>query len=150
MIGNGIRPVCVLLVEDNPADARLVSEVWRRQRLRLDLHHVASGEAALAFLDQAPPYGDAPMPDLILLDLNLPGISGQEVIEAVRKRPDWAHLPVVVLTSSDEEADIVRSYALGANAYLTKPVDLGGFRELVQSVDGFWFTVVKLPPNGRG
>jgi CheY-like chemotaxis protein len=144
-----VPAIRVLMVEDNPADARLLRETWERQRLALELHHVETAEEALDFLERRPPFEAAPKPDLMLLDLNLPGMSGDELLRAVRANPEHRRLPVVVLTSSAQETDILRSYDLGANAFVTKPVDLEGLRQIVGGLDGFWFTIVRLPHPER-
>ena len=135
----------VLLVEDNPGDADLIRETLESDRLQLNLTVVNDGPAALAFLAREAPYTTAPRPDLVLLDLNLPKLDGAEVLAAMKARDDVRHIPVVVLTSSDAERDIVQSYRLGASCYLTKPLDFSAFRDIVRAIEGFWFTVVKLP-----
>lgn len=135
----------VLLIEDNPGDADLIRETLESDRLQLNLTVVTDGPAALAFLAREAPYTAAPRPDLVLLDLNLPKLDGAEVLAAMKARDDVRHIPVVVLTSSDAERDIVQSYRLGASCYLTKPLDFSAFRDIVRAIEGFWFTVVKLP-----
>lgn len=140
-----MRPVYVLLVEDNPGDADLTCETFETSRLSLDVAVVADGEQALAYLRREPPYTEAPRPDIVLLDLNVPKINGRQVLAEMRAEEQLRHMPVVVLTSSDAERDIVESYRLGANCYVTKPVDLNAFQAIVRSVEGFWFKVVKLP-----
>ena len=135
----------VLLIEDNPGDADLIRETLESDRLQLHLSVVTDGPAALAFLARESPYTSAPRPDLVLLDLNLPKLDGAEVLAAMKAREDVRHIPVVVLTSSDAERDIVQSYRLGASCYLTKPLDFSAFRDIVRAIEGFWFTVVKLP-----
>jgi CheY-like chemotaxis protein len=111
----------------------------------LQLSVVTDGPSALAFLAREAPYASAPTPDLVLLDLNIPKLDGREVLAAMKARDDVRHIPVVVLTSSDAERDIVQSYRLGASCYLTKPLDFTAFRNIVRAIEGFWFTVVKLP-----
>ncbi|MBL8362714.1 MAG: response regulator [Rubrivivax sp.] len=138
-------PVRVLLVEDNPGDADLTRETLEAGRLHLEIDVVVDGEQALDYLLQRPPYAGKPMPDLVLLDLNLPRISGREVLEEIRRQPRLRKVPIVILTSSDAEQDIVRSYELGANCYVTKPVGFEAFQTVVRSVEGFWFTIVRLP-----
>lgn len=133
------KPIQVLLVEDNPADAELARETLMESRLQLELNVAKDGEVALRTMRE----GD--LPDLVLLDLNLPRKSGREVLAEMREDPRLRCLPVVVLTSSDAEADIVKSYELGANCYVQKPVDLSRFQEIVRGIEGFWFTIVKLP-----
>jgi chemotaxis family two-component system response regulator Rcp1 len=142
--GSGIE---ILLVEDNPADARLTREALRESKISNRLHAVGDGEQALRFLRREGEHADAPRPDLVLLDLNLPRMSGREVLEQVKEDPDLRRIPVVVLTTSEAEEDIVRSYDLHANAYVRKPVDFDQFTEVVRLIEDFWFTVVKLPPK---
>jgi two-component system response regulator len=137
----------ILLVEDNPADARLTREALRESKISNRLHAVGDGEQALRFLRREGEHADAPRPDLVLLDLNLPRMSGREVLEQVKEDPDLRRIPVVVLTTSEAEEDIVRSYDLHANAYVRKPVDFDQFTEVVRLIEDFWFTVVKLPPK---
>jgi CheY-like chemotaxis protein len=138
-------PIQVLLIEDNPGDADLIRETLETDRLQLQLSVVTDGPSALAFLAREAPYASAPTPDLVLLDLNIPKLDGREVLAAMKARDDVRHIPVVVLTSSDAERDIVQSYRLGASCYLTKPLDFTAFRNIVRAIEGFWFTVVKLP-----
>ena len=140
-------PIDILLVEDNPGDARLTREALAVSRVRNRLHHVRDGEEALLFLRRHGPFADAPTPDLVLLDLNLPRRDGREVLEDVKKDPDLMHIPVVILTSSQAEEDILRSYRLHANCFITKPTDLEQLTEVVQGIEQFWFTLVKLPPD---
>ncbi|WP_377153878.1 response regulator [Roseateles sp. UC29_93] len=139
------RPLSVLLVEDNPGDADLVIETLEQGKLMLDIAVAVDGAQALARLLRQPPFEAAMPPDLILLDLNLPKVTGREVLARIKQEPGLREIPVVVLTSSDAEHDIVRSYQLGANCYVTKPVGLVAFQSIVQAIEGFWFTVVKLP-----
>lgn len=139
------RPLGVLLVEDNPGDADLVIETLEQGKLRLEISVVVDGAQALARLLRQTPYEAAERPDLILLDLNLPKVGGREVLARIKQEPALREIPVVVLTSSDAEHDIVGSYQLGANCYVTKPVGLVAFQSIVQAIEGFWFTVVKLP-----
>lgn len=135
----------VLLVDDNPGDANLTREALEDGKLLIDIAVVVDGVQAVDFLLRRPPFEAALTPDLILLDLNLPKMGGREVLAAIKKHPALRLIPVVVLTSSDSEADIVKSYELGANCYVTKPVGLQAFQSIVQSVENFWFTVVRLP-----
>ena len=137
----------ILLVEDNPADVRLTQEALREGKLRNSLTVAETGEEALAMLSQRPPHVDSPRPDLILLDLNLPGRSGREVLAEIKADPDLKRIPVVILTTSKAEEDVVKSYNLHANAYITKPVDLDKFMHVVRSIESFWLTVVLLPPQ---
>lgn len=139
----------VLLVEDNPADADLTREALEASKLVLNLSVVVDGEQCIDFLRQSGRFSGAPRPDLILLDLNLPRISGREVLAEIKGDPGLRTIPVVVLTSSAAETDVVQSYDLGANCYITKPVDLSSFMSIVASVNEFWFTVVKLPAPMR-
>ena len=138
----------ILLVEDNPADARLTREVFEGGRLSTHLNIVADGEQALAFLRREGIYEAAPRPKLVLLDLNLPRKDGREVLAEVKSDEALQHIPVVVLTTSKAEEDVLRTYNLHANCYVTKPVDLEKFIVVVKSIDVFWLTVVTLPPNG--
>ncbi|HWV59004.1 MAG TPA: response regulator [Longimicrobiales bacterium] len=136
----------ILLVEDNPGDVRLTREALREGKVRNNLNVVPDGEKALAYLRREGPYADAVRPDLILLDLNLPRMSGREVLEAIKAEPRFRSIPVVILTSSEAEQDIVRAYQLNANCYVTKPVDLDQFISVVKSIEDFWLTIVRLPP----
>ena len=135
----------VLLVEDDPGDALMTQEAFEHHKIRNTLHVVKDGVEALAFLRREGEYADAPRPGLILLDLNLPRKDGREVLAEVKADADLRHIPVVVLTTSDAEEDILRSYSLHANAYVTKPVDFDRFIEVVRQIDDFFVTVVKLP-----
>lgn len=135
----------ILMVEDNPGDAELVKDTLEDSRLHLDIQNVVDGAQALAYLYKNPPYENVDTPDLILLDLNIPKLGGREVLERIKQDSALREIPVVVLTSSDAEQDIVKSYQLGANCYVTKPVGLQAFQSIVRSLEGFWFTVVKLP-----
>ena len=135
----------VLLIEDNPGDADLTRETLATSKISIQISVVVDGVEALAFLLRQPPYETAPTPDLILLDLNLPKMGGREVLAEIKRHPSLRSIPVVVLTSSDAEQDISKSYQLGANCYVTKPVGLQAFQSIVRSVEGFWFTVVRLP-----
>ncbi|SFS11293.1 Response regulator receiver domain-containing protein [Halomicrobium zhouii] len=144
---HGSDPAEILLVEDNPGDVRLTQEAFEEGKIRNELHVVKDGVAALDFLHQRGEYADAPRPDIVLLDLNLPRKNGDEVLAAIRDDDDLHSLPVVVLTSSDAQEDVVRSYELQVNAYLTKPVDPAAFIETVQSFQEFWLSVVRFPPD---
>ncbi|MFD1563751.1 response regulator [Haloarchaeobius amylolyticus] len=141
------EPAQILLVEDNPGDVRLTREAFKQGRIENDLHVVSDGNEALSFLSQEGEYADAPRPDLILLDLNLPGKDGEDILEELKNDPALRSIPVIVLTSSSAEEDIARSYELHANAYLTKPVDPDEFIETVRAFEKFWFSVVRLPPE---
>lgn len=138
----------ILLVEDNPGDVRLTREAFKEGAIDNDLHVVTDGADALDFLYRRGDYEEAPRPHLVLLDLNLPEVDGLEVLEEIKSDPDLKHLPVVILTSSAAEEDIVRGYELQSNAYLTKPIDPDEFIELVRTFEEFWFKLVKLPPIG--
>jgi CheY-like chemotaxis protein len=141
------REINVLLVEDDPGDVLMTREAFDEYlHNRLDV--VTDGADALAFLRREEPYGDAPRPDLILLDLNLPRRDGREVLQEVKADPDLQHIPVIVLTTSQAEEDVLRSYQLHANAYVTKPVDFENFIEAIKQIDHFFVSVVKLP-SGR-
>ncbi|MGD8568653.1 MAG: response regulator [Gammaproteobacteria bacterium] len=135
----------ILLVEDNPADVRLTREALKEAKVRNQLHVVEDGVAAMAFLNRQGEYADAPRPDLILLDLNLPKKDGREVLEEIKRDDMLKRIPVVVLTTSQAEEDIVKTYNLHANCYVTKPVDLDQFITIVRSIEDFWLTIVKLP-----
>lgn len=137
--------VQILLVEDSPGDVNLTKEALRSARVANELHVVEDGEAALRFLRGEDPYRDAPRPDLVLLDLNLPRKDGREVLEDVKADPALRTIPVIVLTTSSDEADIVESYRLHANAYVTKPVGFAEFLEALKYLEGFWLEIVRLP-----
>jgi CheY-like chemotaxis protein len=139
------RPVVILLVEDDPGDVRLTREALKDGKLRNELHAVSDGPSALAFLKRDPPFEDAPRPDLIFLDLNLPGMHGTEVLAQIKSDADLVAIPVTVLTTSAADEDITRSYRLHANAYVTKPVGLDEFLEVVRELDEFWVEIVRLP-----
>jgi len=143
-------PVEILLVEDNEGDARLTREALKGGRLRNTLHHVEDGVEAMAFLRREGPFANGPRPDLILLDLNLPRMDGREVLAAIKRDDDLRHIPVIILTTSNDDKDVLRAYHLHANCFITKPVDLDRFLEVVRSIETFWLTIVRLPPNGRG
>jgi two-component system, chemotaxis family, response regulator Rcp1 len=139
----------ILLVEDNEGDARLAKEAMRDSKIRNILHHVADGEEAMAFLRKEGKYAGAPRPDLVLLDLNLPKKDGREVLAEIKADESLKRIPVVILTVSSAEEDILKSYNLHANCYITKPLDLDQFLKVVKSIEDFWLTIVKLP-NGIG
>jgi CheY-like chemotaxis protein len=139
------RPVEILLVEDNAGDVRLTQEALKEGKVLNHLSVVRDGEEALDFLHRQGRHADASRPDLILLDLNLPRKNGREVLEEIKKDAELRRIPVVVLTSSSEERDIVKAYDLNANCYITKPVDLDQFIDIVRSIGEFWLTIVKLP-----
>jgi CheY-like chemotaxis protein len=145
LIGMDAAPIEVLLVEDSPGDVRLTQEAFKDAKVHINLHVASDGAKAMAFLKHEGEYANAPRPDLILLDLNLPKKDGREVLAEIKDDPKLRSIPVVVLTTSSSEADILRSYMLHANSYITKPVDLEGFLTVVKSIDSFWLSVVKLP-----
>ena len=139
------QPISVLLVEDDPGDVVLVTEAFEHNKVANDLHTVQDGVEAVSFLRKEGEYTSAPTPDLILLDLNLPRKDGREVLEEIKADPELRRIPVVVLTTSKAEEDVLRSYDLHANAYVTKPVDFDRFIEVVRQIDEFFVSVVKLP-----
>jgi two-component system, chemotaxis family, response regulator Rcp1 len=139
------RPIEILLVEDNSGDVELTIEALKEARVRNNLHVAADGEQALQFVRQQEQYGNSPRPDLVLLDLNLPRKAGREVLAEMKADPGLRRIPVVVLTTSAEEADVLAAYNLHANAYITKPVDLDQFLGVVRSIEDFWLTIVRLP-----
>ena len=140
-----LQPIEVLLVEDDPGDELMTREAFADNRIRNRLHVAHDGEEALDFLYRRGEHADAPPVDLVLLDLNLPKYDGREVLERIRSDPDLTHMPVVILTTSSSEEDILRSYKLHANAFVTKPVDVNQFIEAVRQIDEFFLTVVRLP-----
>ncbi|WP_254766900.1 response regulator [Salinilacihabitans rarus] len=146
--GDDGEPIDILLVEDNPGDVRLTREAFKEGRIENNLHVATDGVEALSFVRQEGEYADAPRPDLVLLDLNLPRKNGDEVLAELKSDDDLKCIPVVVLTSSKAEEDIVKSYEHHANAYLTKPIDPEAFIDTIRSFETFWFSVVRLPPNG--
>jgi two-component system, chemotaxis family, response regulator Rcp1 len=139
----------VLLIEDSPGDVRLTREAFRDAKVHINLSVAADGAEAMAFLRREGKHTGASRPDLILLDLNLPKKSGKEVLEEIKEDPDLKIIPVVVLTTSSSDQDILRSYLLHANSFITKPVDLAGFLNVVKSIDSFWLSIVKLPRGAR-
>ena len=148
-MNDNIEPIEILLVEDNVRDARLAVETLKESKINNNLYHVKDGIEAMRFLHRQGDYAGVPVPDLILLDLNLPRKDGREVLAEVKEDPRLRHIPVVVMTSSEAERDLVRSYGLHANAYVVKPLDMDGFVEVVQGVKDFWLTIVKLPPKAQ-
>ncbi len=144
----GGKPVEILLVEDNVGDVRLTKEALKEGKVLNNLSVVANGVEATDFLHRKGKYADSPRPDLILLDLNLPKKNGREVLGEIKQDPDLKRIPIVVLTISKSEEDIMKSYNLHANCYISKPVGLDKFIDVVKSVEDFWLTIVKLPPNG--
>ena len=142
-----MKSIEILLVEDNPGDADLAREALQTGKVRNTRNVVGDGEAAMAFLRRQGKYAAAPRPDLVLLDLNLPKKDGREVLAEVKADEDLKRIPVVILTTSKAEQDILKTYNLHANCYITKPIDLNQFIKVVQAIEEFWFTIVKLPPN---
>jgi CheY-like chemotaxis protein len=140
-----VLPICILMVEDNEGDVLLTTEALKEAKVVTDLHVVRDGVEAIDFLYRKGEYSAAPRPDLILLDLNLPRRDGRQVLAEIKSDPNLRHIPVVVLTSSSAEQDIVKAYDLHANCYIVKPVDLNSLIEVVKSIESFWLTVVKLP-----
>ena len=137
----------VLLVEDSAGDVRLTREAFKDAKVHINLHVAVDGIEAMAFLRREGRHAEAPRPDLILLDLNLPKKDGREVLKEIKESPTLRIIPVVILTTSGSEEDILRTYQLHANCYITKPVGLEGFLKVVKSIDSFWLSVVKLPPG---
>jgi chemotaxis family two-component system response regulator Rcp1 len=144
---NNLAPIEVLLVEDSVGDVRLTREAFKDAKVHIKLHVAVDGDDAMSFLKRERQYATAPRPDLILLDLNLPKKDGREVLKEIKESPTLAIIPVVILTTSASEEDILRTYQLHANCYITKPVELEGFLKVVKSIDTFWLSVVKLPPD---
>ena len=142
-------PIEILLVEDNPGDVRLTKEALKEGKVFSNLHTVKDGVEAMEFLRRQGKYSSVPRPDIILLDLNLPKKDGREVLQEIKSDEQLKRIPVVVLTTSKAEEDVLRTYNLHANCYVTKPVDLEKFMVVVKSIDVFWLTVVTLPPNGH-
>ena len=143
------RPIEILLVEDSPIDTELTVEALREAKMRNHLNTVEDGVQALAFLRRQGQFANAPRPDLIMLDLNLPRRDGREVLAEIKADQDLRTIPVVVLTTSRAEQDVLRAYNLHANCYITKPVDFEQFLDVVRSIESFWLFVVTLPPNGQ-
>jgi CheY-like chemotaxis protein len=141
----GQREIEVLLVEDDPGDVLMTREAFHDYKVHNQLHVVNDGEQAMAFLRQEGDYAGRPRPDLVLLDLNLPRMDGRQVLHAIKSDPELSSIPVVVLTTSEAEDDVLRSYSLHANAYVTKPVDFERFIDVVRQIDDFFVTVVRLP-----
>lgn len=139
------KPIEILLVEDNPGDVRLTQEALKENKVRNTMNVVEDGLEAIAFLRQEGNYSNAPRPDLILLDLNLPRKDGREVLAEIKNDPDLKRIPVVVLTTSKAEEDIIKMYDNYANCYITKPVDLDEFISIIKSIENFWVNIVKLP-----
>jgi chemotaxis family two-component system response regulator Rcp1 len=144
---NNLTPIEILLIEDSPADVRLTKEALKEEKIHNSLSVVKDGVEAMAFLRRQGKYAGAPRPDLILLDLNLPKKDGREVLEEIKSDKELKVIPVVVLTISKAEEDVIKSYDLHANCYITKPIDLNQFSRVVKTIQDFWLTIVKLPPK---
>ena len=147
MDNTGAKLVDILVVEDNPGDARLIMEVLKSNKIYNTLQVVKDGVEAMDFLNKKGKFANAPRPDLILLDLNLPRKDGREVLQEIKSDDRYKQIPVVVMTMSQAEEDILRSYKLHANCYVIKPIDLDQFVKVVESIEDFWFSLVKLPPK---
>ena len=141
------KPVDILLVEDNPGDVRLAKEALKECKIDNTVYVAQDGIEAMAFLHKEGQHAKAPRPDLILLDLNLPRKSGREVLEEVKADPELRRIPIVVMTVSRDEEDVLKAYNLHANCYITKPIDFGQFIRITRSIEDFWFRIVKLPPK---
>lgn len=141
------RPAVVLLVEDNDNDVELTKLGFLRAKFAVTLHHVSNGEECLAFLRKEGPYADAPTPDITLLDLNMPRMDGIEVMKEINNDARLKHLVIVVLTSSQADQDVLRSYEHRCNSYLVKPINFDAFAKMIQSLGDYWFTLVTLPPT---
>ena len=144
-----VKLVDILLVEDNPGDSRLAQELLKDAKVRNNVSLVQDGTEAMAFLRKEGKYADAPRPDVILLDLNLPKKDGREVLAEIKTDEDLKRIPVVIMTVSEDEEDILKTYNLHANCYITKPIDLDQFIKMVKTIEDFWLTIVKLPPNDK-
>ena len=142
---NSVAPINILLVEDNPGDARLAVEALTEGKITNNISIVQDGIEAISFLRRETGYSDAPRPDLIFLDLNLPKMNGKDVLAAIKKDSQLKRIPVIILTTSDADRDISATYELQANCYITKPVGIDQFFNVIQSVENFWLTVVRLP-----
>jgi CheY-like chemotaxis protein len=143
----GASPICIMLVEDNEGDVRLTKEAIKESKIHNTLTVAMDGEEAMEMLFRKGKHADVPRPDLILLDLNLPRMDGREVLSAIKENPDLKSIPVVILTTSQAEEDLLKTYAMHANCYIVKPVDITQFARVVQLIQDFWFTIVKLPPK---
>lgn len=144
---NGLHKIDILIVEDNKGDARLIKEIFNESKLYNSLYFVSDGVEAMDFLRKSGKYANMPLPDLIILDLNLPKKDGREVLMEIKQDENLRHIPIVIMTISQADEDIIKSYNLHANCYVTKPIDLTQFMKVVKSIENFWFTVVKLPPK---
>ncbi len=139
------KPIEILLVEDNPAEVRLTIEGLKEARIANNLSSVMDGDSAIDFLHQRGKHKGATRPDMILLDLNLPGMDGRAVLRHIKEDPQLKIIPVVIITSSEAESDIIKSYEAHANCFISKPIDFEGFTNVIRSIENFWFTVVRLP-----
>jgi CheY-like chemotaxis protein len=139
------KPIEILLVEDNPAEVRLTIEGLKEARIANNLNSVMDGQSAIEYLQRRGKYREAPRPDLVLLDLNLPGLDGRSVLKYIKEDPQLKVIPVVIITSSEAESDIIKSYEAHANCFISKPIDFEGFTKVIRSIEHFWFTVVRLP-----
>ncbi len=146
-VSKRIRPVEILLVEDNPGDIRLTKEAMKEAKIINNLNVVEDGVEALAYLRKKGKFKDANRPDMILLDINLPKKNGREVLAEIKQDKNLKQIPVIILTVSKAEEDIIKTYELHANCFITKPVDMDQFIKVVKSIEDFWFSIVKLPPN---
>lgn len=144
---NNVKPISILIVEDNPADVRIVQEVLKNGKVYVNLVVADDGEDAMSYLRKEGKYKDVELPDLILLDLNMPKMSGHEVLAEMKIDENLKHIPVIVMTISKSDEDVLKSYNLHANAYIVKPVELDQFISAIKSIEDFWFTIVKLPPR---
>ena len=143
------EPISILLVEDNPADIRLTQEALKENKMKVDLHIAMDGEIAMAFLKKQNDYAHVPTPDLIILDLNMPKKDGREVLKEIKEDPILRSIPIVVLTISQSEEDILLAYKHHVNCYIRKPLDLNKFIDVVKAIESFWFTIVTLPPKSQ-
>ena len=145
-----VEPIKILLVEDQPADVRLTEEVMKQGKVANELYVADDGEKAMEFLRKEGEYADKPRPDLVILDLNLPRMDGKEVLQAIKTDPDLLKIPVLMLTTSAAERDVLDAYSHHVNAYITKPIDLDEFVEVVSSIEQFWLSIVRLPKGLDG
>jgi chemotaxis family two-component system response regulator Rcp1 len=149
LLAEGVAAFEILLVEDSPGDVRLTREALKDAKMHINLHVASDGIEAMAFMNREGEFADVPRPDLILLDLNLPRKDGRQVLEEIKANPALMTIPIVILTTSASEEDVLRSYRLHANCYISKPVDLDGFLKVIKSIDNFWLSIVKLPQEPR-
>ena len=143
-----MKPIDILLVEDNPGDADLARDALEHSKMRNNLYVVEDGMEAMDFLNKTGKFQNVVRPDLILLDLNLPKKDGRQVLAEIKEDENLKRIPVVILTTSQDEADVLQTYNLHANCYITKPIDLGQFMKVVHAIEDFWLSIVKLPPDG--